>query len=83
MIVAEDAALELAALNALLDDNLPVVTEGQFDGGLEVPGDLTLEIPTEEPRLEGLTKTGKGKSFRIPSTRDIRSRAQSGSNRTR
>ena len=58
MPVAEHAALDLRAVDELLDQHLVVVPARQLDRGGELDSSCALEMPTEEPSRAGLTKTG-------------------------
>ena len=57
LAVAEDADLDLDARLELLDEHLVVVAAGELTAASSSSA-RAFEIPTDEPRRAGLTKTG-------------------------
>ena len=56
--VAEHPALDLDAVDELLDQHLVVVPARERDRGASSLVVRTFEMPTEEPRRAGFTNTG-------------------------
>ena len=81
-LVAEHGALDLARVDALLDQRALVVPQRDRDRGREVlAARFTFVTPTDEPPLDGLTKTGSGSaaaSARLVGAAHGRPRAASG-----
>ena len=66
--VAEHRALELAAGDAALDDDLAVVAGGAARAAASSSArSCAFEMPTDEPRFAGFTNNGNGKPERRPS----------------